>query len=329
MLQRQNSFDNRISGAVMSLALSWMALTLAFCSNAPPSSEQPEQTAQAEQKTFTTPEAAVDTLIKTAKKGDVETDDVVSIFGRDGRELIDTADPTTARHNREVFAVAAAERWRLVDAEGTTGRKTLVVGNEDWPFPVPLVKEPNGWRFDTAAGKQEVIDRRIGQNELAVIDICKRYVAAQQAYAREGHDGKPAGLYARAFQSDPGRHNGLYWPAAPGEKRSPIGDLVTHAALEGRKAGAKPAPFQGYYFKILTAQGADSPGGAKDYLVNGEMAGGFALVAWPAKYDVTGIMTFTVNHDGVVHQKDLGPGSDTTAAGMKTYNPDQSWETVQ
>ena len=186
----------------------------------------------------------------------------------------------------------------------------LVIGNEAWPFPVPIVKDASGWHFDTAAGKEEVLDRRIGRNELAVIRICRTYVAAQRLYASRGHDGLPAGLYARAFASEPGRQNGLYWPARRGEKRSPLGDLVAHAAEEGRalgKAGAEaPPPFHGYHFKILTAQGPAAPGGAKSYVVDEKMSGGFALVAWPAQYDVTGIMTFIVNQDGVVQQKRSG-----------------------
>jgi hypothetical protein len=162
--------------------------------------------------------------------------------------------------------------------------------------------------------------------------ICKTYVTAQPVYAKHGHDGKPQGLYARAFHSDPGRQNGLYWPAQRDEKPSPLGDLLAAAADDAaarRAASGKPQPFHGYYFRILTAQGADAPGGAKDYVVDGEMSGGFALVAWPAEYDVTGIMTFIVNQDGVVWEKDLGPGTDAAARRMALYNPDKSWTAVQ
>ena len=232
--------------------------------------------------------------------------------------------------NRQVFAVAFREQWHLEDATPT--RKTLVVGNEDWPFPVPLVKGADGWRFDTAAGKEEVLARRIGRNELQAIATCRAYVTAQQRYAQQGHDGKPAGVHATKFQSDPGKENGLYWPAARGQKRSPLGDLVAQAAEEGRPLGGdrtQPTPFHGYYFKILTGQGAAASGGARSYIVKGEMSGGFALVAWPAQYDATGVMTFIVNQDGTVRERDLGPQTDAIARKMTVYNPDASWRQVQ
>ena len=276
------------------------------------------------QRTFNTPEEAVRALVDATKAKDL--DQVISIFGNDGRELADSSDQATARRNREVFTAAAAERWQLVDQQD--GSKVLVIGNESWPFPVPLVKDQAGWRFDTAAGKEEVVARRIGRNELAAIRICRTYVDAQRIYAQRGHDGQPAGLYAKAFRSDQGRQNGLFWHSARGEKRSPLGDLVAQAAEEGTdlaKSGAPPSPFHGYYFKILTAQGAAAPGGARDYIVDGKLSGGFALVAWPAQYDVTGIMTFIVNQDGVVYQKDLGPKTTQLANAMKLYNPDQTW----
>ena len=279
-------------------------------------------------RTFATPEDAVKALVEAVKAGKQE--DVVAIFGPDGQELADSSDPATARRNRDVFTVAAAERWLLVD-EGSE-RKVLVIGNEGWPFPVPLAKVTGGWQFDTAAGKEEVLDRRIGRNELAVIRVCRTYVAAQQLYAEKGHDGKPAGLYARTFWSDPGRENGLFWPSGRGKKRSPLGELVATAAAEGRPLGndgAQPSPFHGYHFKILTAQGPAAAGGAKDYLAGGTMSGGFALVAWPAQYDVTGVMTFVVNQDGIVREKDLGAGSDAAARAMKVYDPDASWTAIQ
>jgi Protein of unknown function (DUF2950) len=281
-----------------------------------------------DQRTFQSPEEAVRALTDTVKAGKV--DELIAIFGADGQELVESSDPATARKNREVFTTAVAERWRLEDE--ASGGKVLVIGNEDWPFPVPLVKEGNDWRFDTAAGKEEVLTRRIGRNELAVIRICRTYVNAQRIYARRGHDGKAAGLYAKTFASDPGRQNGLYWPPARGQRRSPLGDLVAHAAAEGRTVGGgggQPAPFYGYYFKILTAQGPAAPGGAKDYISNGELSGGFALVAWPAQFDATGIMTFIVNHDGVLHEQALGSETDRLARAMTVYNPDASWRPVQ
>jgi len=280
-------------------------------------------------RTFPSAEEAAKTLIAAAKQGDVDA--VLAIFGPDGKDLLASSDPETARKNRQVFVVAAAEQWHLT-TDADANRKTLVIGNEQWPFPVPLVKGANGWRFDTAAGKEEVIARRIGRNELAAIDTVRAYVSAQRRYAAEGHDGNRPGAYAAKFQSDPGKQNGLYWPAAKGQKLSPLGDLVAQAAAEGRAlAGdrSQPSPLHGYYFKILTAQGAAASGGAKPYIVNGTMSGGFALVAWPAQYDASGVMTFIVNQDGIVREKDLGAASDATARQMQIYNPDASWREVQ
>ena len=256
-------------------------------------------------RTFATPEDAVKALIAAAKADKI--DEVIAIFGPDGQTLVDSSDAATARRNRDVFLVATAERWRL--EERGAGDRMLVVGNEDWPFPVPLVKDGDKWRFDTAAGREEILARRIGRNELAVIRICHTYVAAQKLYASRGHDGQPAGLFATAFSSDPGKENGLYWPAARGQKRSPLGDLVAQAAQEGRAlgAGGAPAPFHGYFYRIIPSQG------------------GFGLVAWPAEYDVTGVMTFVVNQDGVVREKDLGAETATAVKQITAYAPDASW----
>ena len=285
-----------------------------------------ELLAQAPQRTFATAEDAAKELAAAAKRGNL--DQVLAFFGPAGADLISSSDPATARMNRDVFVAAFAESWRLVDGEG--GTKTLVIGNEDWPFPVPLVKDKTGWRFDTEAGKEEVLARRIGRNELSVIAICRTYVAAQRAYAKTGHDDKPAGLYAAAFRSDPGKQNGLYWPSVKGAPRSPLGDLVAEAASEGRLEGnQQPAPFHGYLFKILTAQGSKVPGGAKSYVVNGNLSGGFALVAWPVQYDASGIMTFVINQSGVVWQKDLGADTAKIVAAMKAYDPDASWTEVR
>jgi hypothetical protein len=282
----------------------------------------------ATQRTFAAPHDAAQALIAAVKSGNLE--DLFAIFGSNGEALIASSDPATARRNREVFAVAVAEQWRLVDE--TPDRKTLVIGNEDWPFPVPIVKAGSSWQFDTAAGKEEIIARRIGRNELEVIQTCLAYVTAQQRYAQQGHDGNPTGVYAMKFGSDPGKENGLYWPVAKGQKRSPLGDLVAQAAEEGSPRGVnreQPAPFHGYYFKILTAQGPAASGGAKNYVVKGAMTRGFALVAWPAQYDVTGVMTFVVNQDGIVFEKNLGTGTDAAARHMTSHNPDASWRRSQ
>jgi len=282
---------------------------------------------QPQQQMFGSAEEAVHALAKVVQAADVQQ--LTAIFGPDSKELVDTSDPITARRNRETFSAAFTEGWKLVDAEN--GARTLVIGNEDWPFPVPLVKDGNRWRFDTAAGKAEVLARRVGRNELAVIRICTTYVAAQRRYAEHGHDGKPARLYAQNFRSEPGKENGLFWPEVKGKPLSPLGDLVAEASDEGYVAGEKAqrAPFHGYRFKILTAQGPAAPGGAKSYVANGDMSGGFALVAWPDEYDLTGVMTFIVNQDGVIHEKDLGADSAATASKMTEYNPDESWKRVE
>ena len=276
-------------------------------------------------RTFSAPEDAVKALVDAVKTGNLDA--LLAIFGPEGQTLIASSDPAIARMNRQVFTVAVNEQWHLEDA--APNGKTLVIGNENWPFPVPLVKETDGWRFDTGAGKEEVLARRIGRNELDAIATCRAYVTAQQRYAQQGHDGKPAGVHATKLKSDPGKENGLYWPTARGQKRSPLGDLVAQAAEEGRPIGGadrpQPTGFHGYYFKILTGQGAAVPGGAKSYIVKGEMSGGFALVAWPAQYDSTGVMTFIVNQDGIVRERDLGPDTDAIARKMTVYNSDASW----
>jgi hypothetical protein len=261
------------------------------------------------QRTFATPEEAVRALATAASSS--KTDELLAIFGPDSEELIASSDPANARKGREVFIVALAERWRLESQ--SAARKTLVIGNESWPFPVPLAKTASGWRFDIAAGKEEVIARRIGRNELAVLAICHGYVRAQRRYAEKGHDGNPPGRFATAFHSEPGKQNGLYWPAKRGEPRSPMGDLVAQAAEEGRAiaaSGDRPVPFHGYFFKML------------------ESPGGFALVAWPAEYDVTGVMTFIVNQDGTVREKDLGPNTAATTARLTKYATDATWRPV-
>jgi hypothetical protein len=255
------------------------------------------------QQTYATPEDAASALIETARKG--TTDDLLKIFGPEAQPLVDASDPKAQRLRRQVFVVAARESWRLV--EDGTDRRTLEIGHEGWPFPVPIVKDGSRWKFDTSTGVEEVVARRIGRNELAAIRACRTYVVAQLLYAQRGHDGKPAGLYATALRSDPGKQNGLYWVAARGEKRSPLGDLLADAAEEGK------SPFHGYRFKILKPA----------------QSSGFALVAWPAQYDSTGVMTFVVSDEGIVREKDLGPETPKVVAAMDSYAPDGTWDTVK
>jgi hypothetical protein len=279
-------------------------------------------------RAFATPDDAVRTLVDTVKAGDLDA--LLAFFGPQGRQLVDTSEPATGRRNRQVFLAAMAEGWTLTDK--APGRKELVVGNEAWPFPMPLVKTKAGWSFDAAAGREEILNRRIGTNELAVIRILGQYVAAQRAYAASGHDGKRAGLYARRFGSTAGKQDGLYWPSRRGEARSPLGVLVAQASEEGyhRRADQQgPAPFHGYYFRILEGQGKSAKGGAAAYVVAGEMSGGFGLVAWPVHYGASGVMTFIVNQDGIAYEKDLGPQTATRAKAITRYDPDSTWSAVK
>jgi hypothetical protein len=276
---------------------------------------------------FATPEDAVQALVAAARASDVSA--LVSLLGPGSEALASSTDAMTARKNRDTFIAAMAERWTIADRDAT--RKELVVGNEAWPFPVPLVKQDQRWVFDAAAGKEEVLVRRIGRNELSVIGVANMFVKAQKLYASRGHDGKPAGIYARRVASTPGTENGLYWPHVAGKPRSPLGELVAGASVEGRPAaGAKGRnPFHGYYFRILEAQGAAAAGGAKSYIVNGELAGGFAMIAWPAQPELTGVMTFIVNQDGIVYEKSLGQSTQSAAAAITRFNPDKTWTKVQ
>jgi Protein of unknown function (DUF2950) len=274
-------------------------------------------------RVFATADEAARVLIDLVRRNDL--DGLVALFGAAGQDLIDTSDLATGRRNREVFVAAVAEGWHLRDAG--SGRKELVIGDESWPFPVPLMKGAAGWSFDAAGGREEVLNRRAGRNELAVIRVLHEYVAAQRTYAATGHDGKPAGIYARRFGSDPAKHDGLYWPSGRGEPRSPLGVLIARASEQGyrRHGDEGPSPLYGYYFRILEGQGRSAPGGAAEYVVDGEMKGGFALVAWPVYYGASGVMTFVVNQDGVGHEKDLGPETATAVEKITRYDPDGTW----
>ena len=275
------------------------------------------------QKNFSTPEGAVVALVAAAKSGNM--DELLAVFGPGGEDILSSGDEVADRRAREVFLVAMEEGWRL-EGEGDT--KTLIVGNEEWPAPFPIVKEQSRWRFDTEAGREEVLYRRIGRNELNVIHICMTYAQAQEEYASKGRDGKPAGIYARKPRSEPGRHDGLYWSFEPDEEPSPLGELFARATREGYAANeesGKPRPFHGYFFRLLTEQGEAAPGEAKNYIVDGEMTGGFALLAYPAEYGNSGIMTFMINQDGVVYEKDLGEETAQLATEISKYNPDSTW----
>jgi hypothetical protein len=278
------------------------------------------------EKIFPTPDDAVVALVDAVKTDN--TSEMSAILGPEARIALASGDDVADRRGRDLFVAAYYEQASL---SGNDNTRTLFVGDEEWPFPIPVVKEGNSWRFDTASGIDELRYRRIGENELATIDACRSYYSAQNEYARTVHDGDPIGTYAQKFMSSAGKHDGLYWDAEEGEDPSPLGDLAAEAEIEGYSTpGDKPTPFRGYYFRILTAQGADAPGGARNYISqDGLMKGGFALVALPAEYGKGGVMTFMVNQDGVVYQKDLGTDTSKIVGQIKEFNPDFSWQNVQ
>ena len=232
----------------------------------------------------------------------------------------------------EDFAKHMAEKADLV--KESDSKVVLHIGNENWPFPIPLVRKNNQWSFDTEAGREEILNRRIGEDELTAILVCRSYVKAQREYVLKDWDGDGVLAYAQKLRSDPGRKNGLFWKAKPGKEVSPFGELVTRAWMEGYKKERaafreEPAPFHGYYFKILTRQGKNAPGGKYNYVINGNMVGGFALVAFPSNWGRSGVMTFIVNQQGKVFQQNLGPDTMKIAQEMKGYNPDKSWTPVK
>jgi hypothetical protein len=274
------------------------------------------------QQSFKTAEEAVDALVSTARTGDRKG--VLTVLGRDGADIVSSGDAIAdaSARNRVVEAYDAKHQ---VVMEGTD-KAVLIIGREDWPFPIPLVRKDSTWRFDTTAGREEILYRRIGRNELSAIQACLAYVDAQQEYAERGVAGN--GVYAQRIVSRPGNKDGLYWPAQSSEDESPLGELAASAATEGYRVGQQRTPYHGYYYKVLTRQGPNASGGALDYVVRGRMIGGFALVAYPAEYRNSGVMTFLVNHQGNVYEKDLGPNTARIAAGMTAFNPDNTWRRV-
>lgn len=279
------------------------------------------------QKSFASPETAAKALLQAVRKNDIRQ--TVAILGPGSREIISSGDPVADRADRERFVRLSAEKIAIEGAE--SGRAVLSLGNEGYPFSIPLVKKGKVWRFDAAAGREELLNRRIGRNELQTIQVMRAYVDAQREYAEEDRDGNGALEFAQKFRSTPGKRDGLYWEVKEGEKESPLGPLVAKAEGEGygHRKGGDRIPYHGYLFKILKAQGKDAPGGAFDYLVNGRMVLGFAMLAYPAQYGSSGIMSFMVNQSGVVYQKNLGEESARGAASVELFNPDPSWKKVK
>jgi len=263
------------------------------------------------QKTFSSPQDASTALAAAAQNNDEKA--MLEILGPDGRQIISSGDPTEDAQSRANFVRRYQEMHRLVKEPD---RFTLHVGAENWPLPIPVVERDHSWYFDTAAGKREILYRRIGRNEMSTIHVCQELVAAEKEYYSTQHE------YAQQIFSDRAQHNGLYWKAADGEPQSPIGPLIASAVAEGYAKGQNgpPTPYRGYYYRILTRQGKNSPGGPKSYIAGGKMTAGFAFVAYPAEYRSSGVMTFIVNEDGVVYQKDLG------GKAMNEYNPSSGWQ---
>jgi hypothetical protein len=324
-----------ISWIVLASIITALTITAGCASTMPPTqSTSPIESAHVAgvpdpgQMAFDGPQPAADALVQATKNHDRDT--LHKVFGPAGHDLV-SGDRVEDRNAREAFAQKAAEQLTVTTADDGT-RATLYIGKDSWPFPIPLIKTADAkWYFDTEAGKQEILARRIGGNELNTISVCRACVQAQRDYAAEDHNGSQVLQYAQHLVSTPGQQDGLYWDAAPAQPQSPLGPLMAQAALEGYSLAQDDGrqPFHGYYFRILTRQGPAVPGGQYNYIINGNMIAGFALVACPARYGSSGIMTFVVNHQGKVYQKDLGPDTRQIVANMSEYNPDSTWTLVK
>ena len=292
----------------------WTVATVILASVSVASAQQP----------FKSPEDAVGALISATK--DNWPNGVVAVLGSDGADIVSSGDKVADEEMRQKF-LAAYDAKHEVKKEGDD-KAVMIIGPEDFPFPIPLTHKGAAWQFDTAAGRLEILYRRIGRNELSAIQACRAYVDAQNEYADKNRTSAGGATYAQRIVSHPRKKDGLYWPTAPGEEASPLGELVARATTEGYATGGDRIPFHGYYFMILTRQGSMAAGGEVDYVVRGNMIGGFALVAYPAEYGNSGVMTFVVNYAGTVFQKDLGERTARLAERMTSFNPDQTWKKV-
>jgi hypothetical protein len=272
------------------------------------------------QQSFANPDEAVSALASAVKSG--TKDAILKVLGAGGEDIVDSGDEVADKDVRNAFASAYDAR-HSVKVDGK--RATLIIGPDDFLFPIPMIHTKTGWEFDTEEGTHEVLYRRIGRNELDTIQTCLAFVDAEDEYAGKDR-GEGKGAYAQRIVSSPGKTDGLYWPSDAND--SPLGQLAAEASAEGYEAGSEPKPYHGYYYRILTRQGPSAAGGTLSYIVNGKMIGGFALVAYPASYGNSGVMTFIVNHAGTVYEKDMGENTDATAKAMSSFNPDKSWHTV-
>ncbi len=301
---------------------------LVLASQGAPEQKQ-ESTAAASQpaqKQFDTPQQAADALVQVAANFDIAA--AKEILGPDSADIVASEDPVQDKNRAAAFAAKAKEKMSVQTDKKNPNQAVVLVGNDDFPLPIPLVKQKGKWFFDTKVGREEILNRRIGANELNAIAICRGFDEAQHEYAMEKHDGSKVNQYAQRVISTPGKHDGLAWQNPDGTWAGPVGEEVAKALQEGYKA-ERGTPYHGYYFKVLKGQGPDAPMGEMDFMVGGAMIGGFALAAAPAEYRVTGVMTFIVGPDGVVYEKDLGPDTLKTFQSMDRYNPDKSWRVAE
>ena len=285
----------------------------------------PIRAATPEGRSFPSPDAAAQALVSAAKSGDLTG--LIEILGPGSKEILATSDPVADQQIRKKFVARAAVKMKLVADPNEPNAKNLVVGKDEWPLPIPIVQVGGKWYFDVDQGKQEILARRIGSNELDAIEVCRGYVEAQNAYAEVDRTGSGTPHYALKIVSAPGYHDGLYWASGSDDKEeSPIGEIIAKAFAEGYTQ--KHDPYHGYYFQILTAQGPHASGGEMSYVLDGLMTKGFALIAWPSDYGSTGVMTFIVDKAGIVYQKDLGPKTPAIASAYPAYDPDETWTPV-
>jgi len=325
---REKHMKSKVATALETIIPGFLLLIAVFCiaatlSRAGKQSVQKASTrSQPAPKAFATPKQASEALIQATATFDLPA--LKEILGPDGEDLVSSEDPVRDKNIAAAFATKAREKNQITVDPKDSGRAILSVGNDEWPLPIPLVKKEGKWSFDTKAGREEVLFRRIGANELDVIQICRGYVEAQKEYALEKHDNAEVNQYAQKIISTPGKHDGLAWQNSDGTWGGPVGEGIAKALAQGYTDRSQP--YHGYYFKILKGQGPAAPLGKIDFMVNGAMIGGFALAAAPAEYRITGVKTFLVSYEGVVYQKDLGPDTLKIFKDMELYNPDKTWD---
>ncbi|MFL6352511.1 MAG: DUF2950 domain-containing protein [Bryobacteraceae bacterium] len=317
MKSRRSKFHMRESAVARFVAVAFCVFGLLLVA-----ATQSKQPTLLGPEAFTTPQEAAQALIDAAEKYDVPA--LLKVLGPDAKDVVSSEDPVSDKGRSVAFAALAREKESVSTDTNSRVRATLIVGKDDWPFPIPIVNRKGSWHFDVSAGRQEILLRRIGANELDAIKICRGFVEAQEEYASKKHDGSQLNQYAQRIISTPSKHDGLAWQNHDGSWGGPVGEEVAKALAEGYRRSEPP--FHGYYFRVLKGQGANAPLGQMNFIVGGAMIGGFALAAAPAQYRVTGVQTFVVSYEGVVYQKDLGPDTLKIFKGMELYNPDKTWQ---